>query len=849
MEGTRGAGALIFGLLAALTLSGCGTAGGSPSSGGSPPTPTPTTTVTVSPGTASIFLGQTQQFTATVSGSSNTNVTWSVNGVGGGNSSVGTITSGGLYTAPAVLPSSAAITIAATSQADASASGTASVTIKSNVQVTISPTTASVATGSSQTFTVQVSPTGSPSTAVNWSLTGSACASGCGTLATSGDTATYTAPATVPTSAAVSIIATSVADPSKSATASVTIVAAQTCSPAVSVSPASASLGLGAQQSFTANVCFSTNQNVTWSVTGSGCSGTNCGTVSSTGANTAIYTAPASLPPSNPVTLVATSVADSSQSSSASITITSSCTPAISVSPSSATVGLGGQESFTATVCFTTNQSVNWSVTGSGCSGTNCGTISSTGANTATYTAPASLPPSTPVTLVATSLVDSTKSASASIDVVSAVAITLSPISTEIAVNRRVSLSASVQPATNQAVTWAVDGVTNGSTALGQICLSGSNPCAPPSGAVAGAVDYLAPSAVPSPAQVYVTATAASDTSRSATGEIGIVAHPSVELSPGNSVVAPSGTVEFAAVVSASPITSVTWQVSCPSAACGMITSGGVYTAPAAAPAPNSITITATSQDDPAQSASATVALTSAVAISGISPASATAGAANGFPLAVSGYDFVATSPGPGTAILVNGSSRTTTCESSSACSVTIDPSDVAAAGMVTIQAKNPDGTLSNTLPLVVVPADGAAGVVSLSASQPIGAMEDVTAVQPTTDGTTSGSMTMLFFGLVDTSTNTCNVTETPITLAIPSSGSTAYSICVAGNGLDPSYTYAIAGSQSTDVAVSNPQFFAGSLIEITVTVSSTAAAGPRTLIVTDPNNDRAVLSGAIDVE
>jgi hypothetical protein len=848
-HGTRDAGTLILGVLAALTLAGCGTAGGSPSSGGSPPPPTPTTTVSVSPATALLFLGQTQQFTATVTGNSNTNVTWSVNGVGGGNSTVGTITSGGLYTAPTLAPSSPSVTIAATSQADSSASGTATVTIESDIQVTISPATATVTTGSSQTFTAQVTGTGSPSTAVNWSLTGSACPTGCGTLATNGNAATYTAPSAAPASPTVSIIATSAADPSKSATATVTIVAAQACAPAVSISPASASLALGAQQSFTATVCFSTNQNVTWSVTGAGCSGTNCGTVSSTGTNTATYTAPASLPPANPVTVVATSAADSSQSASASITITSSCTPAISVSPAAATVALGGQESFTASVCFTTNQSVSWAVIGSGCSGTNCGTVSSTGANTATYTAPASLPPSNPVTLVATSLADSTKSATASIGVTSAVAVTLSPVAAEVAVNRRVGLSASVQPTTNQAVTWAVNGVTNGNTTLGQICVSGSNPCSPPSGAVTGTVDYLAPASVPSPADVYVKATAAADTSRSATGEIGIFAHPSVEISPVNSVVAPSGTVEFAATVLSTTNTNVTWKVSCGSAACGSITSSGVYTAPAAAPTPNSITVTATSQDDPTQSASATVALTSAAAISGISPASVTAGAASGFALAVNGYDFVATSPGPGTTILVNGSSRATTCASSSACSVTIDPGDVAAAGTVTIQAQNPDGTLSNPLPLVAVPADGPASLVSLSASQPISAMEDVAAVQATTDGTTSGPMTMLLFGLIDTSTNTCNVTESPITLAIPSSGSTAYSICLAGNGLDPSFAYAIAGSQATEVTVSNPQSFAGSLVEITVTVSSTAAAGPRTLIVTDPNNDRAVLSGAIDVE
>ena len=112
--------------MAAVTLAACGTAGGSASSGGGPP-PTPTTAVSVSPATASLFLGQTQQFSATVTGNSNTSVTWSVNGVGGGNSSAGTISEGGLYTAPSLLPSSASITIAATSQADTTASGSASV--------------------------------------------------------------------------------------------------------------------------------------------------------------------------------------------------------------------------------------------------------------------------------------------------------------------------------------------------------------------------------------------------------------------------------------------------------------------------------------------------------------------------------------------------------------------------------------------------------------------------------------------------------------------------------------------------------------------------------------------------
>ncbi|HVM76655.1 MAG TPA: hypothetical protein VMU07_00690 [Candidatus Paceibacterota bacterium] len=85
----------------------------------------PAITVTVSPSTASVQTGKTQQFTATVTGSANTAVTWSVVG-GSGN---GTISSNGLYTAPATVPSPATVTIKATSQADASKSGSATVTV------------------------------------------------------------------------------------------------------------------------------------------------------------------------------------------------------------------------------------------------------------------------------------------------------------------------------------------------------------------------------------------------------------------------------------------------------------------------------------------------------------------------------------------------------------------------------------------------------------------------------------------------------------------------------------------------------------------------------------------------
>ena len=56
-------------------------------------------------------------------------VTWKVNGITGGNSSVGTINSSGRYTAPKNVPSPNPVTVSATSVEDPTKSGTASVTI------------------------------------------------------------------------------------------------------------------------------------------------------------------------------------------------------------------------------------------------------------------------------------------------------------------------------------------------------------------------------------------------------------------------------------------------------------------------------------------------------------------------------------------------------------------------------------------------------------------------------------------------------------------------------------------------------------------------------------------------
>jgi hypothetical protein len=122
--------------------------------GGSPGTsPSPVVRVQISPTSATLFGGQTQQFTATVTGSSNTQVNWNVNGVAGGNSTAGSVDGNGLYTAPPTSPGSA-VTVAAVSVADSTKSSSANVTINSPTPTGAFPITVNAMMGGVQHYTI-----------------------------------------------------------------------------------------------------------------------------------------------------------------------------------------------------------------------------------------------------------------------------------------------------------------------------------------------------------------------------------------------------------------------------------------------------------------------------------------------------------------------------------------------------------------------------------------------------------------------------------------------------------------------------------------------------------------------
>jgi chitodextrinase len=134
--------------------SGSGSSGSTSSGGSSSSSGTGSTVaVTIAPTSVSLAIGSgTQLFTAAVSNSSDASVTWSVGGVTGGNASVGTITTGGVYSAPSSLPSPPAVAVMAAANADPSKTATATVTLtQSSPPVPTVPTglaATAIATGS-----------------------------------------------------------------------------------------------------------------------------------------------------------------------------------------------------------------------------------------------------------------------------------------------------------------------------------------------------------------------------------------------------------------------------------------------------------------------------------------------------------------------------------------------------------------------------------------------------------------------------------------------------------------------------------------------------------------------------
>ncbi len=233
--------------------------------------------VTINPATATVPIRGSQQFSAIASGSTTTTVNWQIclppattgnqptnctpvpGASGTGPTGVGTITQNGQYTAPSTVPTTNPILVVATSTVQSNAFASSTVTIDSGVRVQINPTTAAIPISTSNAvlesrFPFVATVTGSPANqGVTWSVNnvaggdaihGFVCPNPLVPVSPAFPTCppgTYVAPTTSP--GAVSVTATSAADPTKSASAGVTVGAASAVPIISSIDPTTAAQG------------------------------------------------------------------------------------------------------------------------------------------------------------------------------------------------------------------------------------------------------------------------------------------------------------------------------------------------------------------------------------------------------------------------------------------------------------------------------------------------------------------------------------------------------------------------------------------------------------------------------
>jgi hypothetical protein len=242
-------------------------------------------TVTISPTSSSaLAVTAARQFTATVTGATDTSVTWSVNDVTGGDNAVGRIDATGRYVAPSTPPSGFAVTVKAVSNADPTASHSAVVPIRWQTPSVSSVSPSPIAPGA---FTITV--TGQryvSGAAVQWN--GAALP----TTFVSATSLTATGTATQLGANTVRVVNPGPSSVSSNFTANVV------SNLVVSVTPATPSLQPGQTLQFAASVSNTANQVVSWSA--------SAGTIDANG----LYTGPQTMPLTGYATVTAVSAAD-----------------------------------------------------------------------------------------------------------------------------------------------------------------------------------------------------------------------------------------------------------------------------------------------------------------------------------------------------------------------------------------------------------------------------------------------------------------------------------------------------------------------------------------------------------
>lgn len=320
-----------------------------------------------------------------------------------------------------------------------------------------------------------------------------------------------------------------------------------------------------------------------------------------------------------------------------------------------------------------------------------------------------------------------------------------------------------------------------------------------------------------------------------------------VSVAPAAANVATNASQQFTATVTGTTNTQVTWSVAgagCSGAACGTITAAGLYTAPGAVPNPATVTVTATSVANSSRTGSATVTvvLAGAPVIGTLRPSSLRAGQAAGPVLRVVGQNFIA-----GTTVIFDGSQRAAACPTLAECTIELSAADLALPRNVAVQARQPDGTLSNAVSFVIVAADLTEGVIELtSANSPVD-VGTLAVLDPSNMGEVSPAppqLNVTQIGLSPSGTCTESVRGGQVKILRPA----VVFLCLAGSGLSVTHTYAISGPTPDDILLSAPAQANGRIL-LTLTVPADAQPGPRTIFVTNARGDIAAMAGGIDIQ
>jgi uncharacterized repeat protein (TIGR03803 family) len=395
----------------------------------------------------------------------------------------------------------------------------------------------------------------------------------------------------------------------------------------VTLSPASAKVALGGKQVFTATISNATNTALKWYVNGvlngSAAEGTltGCTTVAPL---TCTYTAPpVNVPSPNPAVIEVASVEDSTKTKTASVTVTD--TIAVTLSPASKSLALGGTQLFTATISNTTNTALNWYVNGVLNGNATQGKLTGTGL-TRTYTAPpVDVPSPNPAVIEVASVADPSKYKTATVTVTDSIAVTLSPASESLALGGKQVFTATLSGTTNSTLYWYVNGVLNGSAAQGTLTACTT--------VVPRTCTYTAPPVdVPSPNPAVIKVASAADPSKYKTANVTVTDSIAVTLSPTSKSLALGGKQVFTATLTGTTNTALDWYVNgvlngnatqgtltaCTSVAPRTCT----YTAPPVnVPGPNPAVIKVASAADPGKFETASVTVTDSIAVT-LSPTS-----------------------------------------------------------------------------------------------------------------------------------------------------------------------------------------------------------------------------------